>query len=118
MTPNDEKSKEAYIRDQFIQGLSSKCMATNLLSLDQNQTTGKKLLLKAVEIENKLNANTGMQLTRVKVNNINVSDDLDADGEIQCNNINAKVNFKRQCPTNHSPPPYSRTKQNNLQSML
>ncbi len=80
-------------------------MATNLLSLDHNQTTGKQLLLKAVEIEKKLNANTGMQLTRVKVNNINVSDDLDADGEIQCNNINAKVNFKGQRPTNHSPPP-------------
>ncbi len=47
-----------------------------------------------------------MLLTRVKVNNINASDDLDADEEVQCNNINAKVNFKGQRPTNHSPPPH------------
>jgi hypothetical protein len=102
---NDDRSKDVYIRDQFLQGLLNKSMAANLLGLDYTQISGKKLLIKAVEIENKLNTNNAIQTHRTLINNINTSDDTAVDNEIVCNNINTKVNFKDQRPTNRSPPP-------------
>ena len=89
-------------------------MAASLLNLDPDQTAGKKLLFKAIEIESNQASNINIQRKSTPahiVNNINTTQNEEYTDEIPCNNINTrKVDFKTIDPTdtrrrNHSPPP-------------